>query len=149
MEASSGGVLSGYPLAGIKIVLKSASYRIDDSTEMGFKIAGSMCFKKACANAKPVLLEPVMNVEVVVPFDYMGAVINDLNARRGKIAGISARKDVQVFDAEAPLAEMFGYATNLRSLTQGRAVYTMQLDRYEATPPGKQEEILKRIGRLF
>jgi elongation factor G len=149
MEASSGGVLSGYPLAGIKTVLKSGSYRIDDSTEMGFKIAGSMAFKQACARAKPVLLEPVMNVEVVVPFDYMGAVINDLNARRGKIGGISARKDVQVVDAEAPLAEMFGYATNLRSLTQGRAVYTMQLDRYEATTPGKQEEILKRIGRLF
>jgi elongation factor G len=149
MEASSGGILSGYPLAGIKMVLKSASFRIDDSTEMGFKIAGSMAFKQACAKAKPVLLEPIMKIEVVVPIDYMGGVINDLNARRGRIAGITARKDFQVVDAEAPLAEMFGYATGLRSLTQGRAVYTMQFDRYEATTPGKQEEILRRIGRLF
>jgi elongation factor G len=148
MEASSGGVLSGYPLAGIKTVLKGASFRIDDSTEMGFKIAGTMAFKQACTKAKPVLMEPVMSVEVVVPVEYMGAVINDLNARRGKISGIVARKDAQVVDAEAPLAEMFGYATNLRSLTQGRAVYTMQLDRYEPTTPGIQELLLRRIGRL-
>jgi elongation factor G len=149
MEASSGGVLSGYPLAGIRTVLRSASFRSDDSTEMGFKIAGTMAFKQACTKAVPVLLEPMMKIEVVVPVDYMGAVINDLSARRGRITGITARKDAQVVDAEAPLAEMFGYATNLRSLTQGRAVYTMQLDRYEATVPGIQEAILRRIGRLF
>jgi elongation factor G len=149
MEASSGGMLSGYPLAGIRTVLKSASFRTDDSTEMGFKIAGSMAFKQACAKAGPVLLEPVMTIEVVVPADYMGPVINDLNARRGRIVRIAARRDAQVVDAEAPLAEMFGYATNLRSLTQGRAVYTMQLDRYEPTTPGIQEAILKKIGRLF
>ena len=149
LEASSGGVLSGYPLAGIRTVLRSAAFRSDDSTEMGFKIAGTMAFKQACTKAVPLLLEPLMRVEVVVPVDYMGAVINDLNARRGRIAGITARKDAQVVDAEAPLAEMFGYATNLRSLTQGRAVYTMQLDRYEATTPGIQEAILRRIGRLF
>ncbi len=149
MEASSGGVLSGYPLAGIRTVFKSASYRDDDSTEMGFKIASTMAFKQACLKAGPVLLEPVMRVEVVVPVDYMGAVINDLNGRRGRITGITARRDAQVVDAEAPLAEMFGYATNLRSLTQGRAVYTMQFDRYESTTPGIQETILRRIGRLF
>jgi elongation factor G len=149
MEASSGGVLSGYPLAGIRTVLKSASFRTDDSTEMGFKIAGTMAFKKACSKAGPVLLEPVMKIEVVVPADYMGPVINDLNARRGRIVRITARRDGQVVDAEAPLAETFGYATNLRSLTQGRAVYTMQFDRYEPTTPGIQETILKRIGRLF
>ncbi|MBN1128962.1 MAG: elongation factor G, partial [Chitinispirillaceae bacterium] len=149
LEASSGGVLSGYPLTGIRTVLKGASFRIDDSTEMGFKIAGTMAFKQACTKAKPVLLEPVMSIEVVVPVEYMGAVIHDLNARRGKIAGITARKDAQVVDAEAPLAEMFGYATSLRSLTQGRAVYTMQLDRYDRAAPGVQEEVLRRIGRLF
>jgi elongation factor G len=149
LEASSGGVLSGYPLTGIKTVLKSASFRIDDSTEMGFKIAGTMAFKQACTKANPVLLEPVMSIEVVVPAEYMGAVINDLNARRGKVSGIIARKDAQVVDAEAPLAEMFGYATNLRSLTQGRAVYTMQLDRYDRASAEVQDEVLRRIGRLF
>jgi elongation factor G len=149
MEASSGGVLSGYPLAGIRTVLKGASFRIDDSTEMAFKIAGSMAFKQACTKAGPVLLEPVMSVEVVVCADFMGAVINDLNARRGRVVGITARKDGQVVDAEAPLAEMFGYATSLRSQTQGRALYTMQFDRYEPTTTEIQEEVLRRIGRIF
>jgi len=149
IEASGGGVLSGYPLAGIKAVLKSAVFRADDSTEMGFKIASTMAFKQACLKAKPVLLEPVMTIEVVVPADYVGPVINDLTGRRGKILGISVRRDAQIIDAEAPLAEMFGYATNLRSLTQGRAVYTMQLSRYESTTPGIQEALLRRIGRLF
>ena len=115
----------------------------DDSTEMGFKIAATMAFKQACSKAGPVLLEPVMKIEVVVPADYMGPVINDLNGRRGKVLGITARQEAQVVDAEAPLAEMFGYATNLRSLTQGRAVYTMQFDRYEATTPGIQEDDFK------
>jgi elongation factor G len=149
MEASSGGVLSGYPLTGVRAVFQSASFRTDDSTEMGFKIAGSMAFKQACAKATPVLLEPVMALEVVVGAEYMGPVINDVNGRRGRILKIGARKDGQVVDAEAPLAEMFGYATSLRSLTQGRAVHTMQFDRYEATTPAIQETILRRIGRLF
>jgi elongation factor G len=148
MEASSGGVLSGYPLAGVRAVLKSAFFRTDDSTEMGFKIAGTMAFKQACSKAAPVLLEPVMTIEVVVPVDYMGAVINDLAGRRGRIVRITARRDAQVVDAEAPLAETFGYATSVRSLTQGRALYTMQFDRYEATTPALQETILRRIGRL-
>lgn len=147
IEASSGGMLSGYPVAGIKAILKDAVAREDDSTEMGFKIAGSMAFKQACAKAVPALLEPVMKIEVVVPSDYMGSVINDLNGRRGKILGIHTRKDAQVVDAEAPLSTMFGYATALRSLTQGRAVYTMQLDRYEFTSKQVQEEILRKIGR--
>jgi elongation factor G len=149
MEASSGGVLSGYPLTGVRAVLKNASFRTDDSTEMGFKIAGSMAFKQACGKAGPVLLEPVMALEVVVPAEYMGPVINDLNGRRGRILKIAARKDGQVVDAEAPLSEMFGYATGLRSLTQGRALHTMQFDRYEPTTPAIQETILRRIGRLF
>jgi len=142
-------VMSGYPLTGVRIVLKAMTYREDDSTEMAFKIAGSMAFKNACVKCTPALLEPVMKIEVVVPSDYMGAVINDLNARRGKILGITARKDVQIIDAEAPLSEMFGYATNLRSLTQGRAVYTMQFDHYEQTTKTVQDEVLKRIGRIW
>ena len=115
---------------------------------MGFKIAGDHGLQTGVFEGGPVLLEPVMKIEVVVPADYMGPVINDLNGRRGRIVGITARQDAQVVDAEAPLAEMFGYATNLRSLTQGRAVYTMQFDRYEPTTPGIQETILKRIGRF-
>ena len=149
METSSGGLMSGYPLLGIKITLKRVSLREDDSTEMAFKIAGSMAFKNACSRAAPAILEPVMKIEVVVPPDYMGAVLNDLNARRGKISGINQRKDAQVVDAEAPLSEMFGYATTLRSMTQGRAVYTMQFDHYDRTAKGVQEEILRRIGRIW
>ncbi len=147
IESSSGGTLSGYPLAGIKAVIKEAVYKEEDSTEMAFKIAGTMAYRQACAKAAPVILEPQMKLEVVVPQEYMGSVINDLNGRRGKVSGIEARKDVQVIDAEAPLSEMFGYATALRSLTQGRAVYTMQFDRYEITTKAVQDEILRRIGR--
>jgi len=149
METSGGGVLSGYPLAGIRVVFKSANFRADDSTEMGFKIASTMAFKQACSKAGPVLLEPVMTIEVVVPADYVGSVMNDLTGRRGKILGITVRRDAQRVDAEAPLAEMFGYATHLRSLTQGRAVYTMQFCRYESTTPEIQNALLRRIGRLF
>jgi elongation factor G len=148
-ETSSGGVLSGYPLTGIKIVLLRVSFREDDSTEMAFKMAGSMAFKNACGKSGPGILEPVMKIEVVVPVDYMGAVINDLNARRGKITGINARKDTQVVDALAPLSEMFGYATTLRSITQGRAGYTMQFDHYELTTKAIQEELLRKIGRIW
>jgi elongation factor G len=149
VETSSGGVMSGYPLTGVKTSLVGLTFREDESTEMAFKIAGSMAFKNACVKCTPTLLEPAMKLEVVVPPDYMGAVINDLNARRGKILGISARKDVQIIAGEAPLSEMFGYATMLRSLTQGRAVYTMQFDHYEQTTKGVQAEILKRIGRIW
>jgi elongation factor G len=148
VESSSGGFLSGYPLAGISVQLKNAFFRSEDSTEMGFKIAATMAFKQACLKANPSILEPLMKIEVVVPSDYMGSVINDLSSRRGKVLGIIARNDTQVIDAEAPLSEMFGYATALRSLTQGRAVYTMQLDRYEVTTKTVQEEILRRIGRM-
>ncbi len=148
LESSSGGFLSGYPLTGISVNLKNASYREEDSTEMGFKIAATLAFKQACNKANPAVLEPMMKTEVVVPSEYMGSVINDLNSRRGKILGINARNDAQVIDAEAPLSEMFGYATALRSLTQGRAIYTMQFDRYEVTIKSVQDEILRRIGRM-
>ena len=148
LETSSGGVLSGYPLTGIAIALRQVAFREDDSTEMAFKIAGSMAFKNACGRCGPGILEPVMNIEVVVPVDYMGVVINDLNARRGKITGINPRKDMQVVDAMAPLSEMFGYATSLRSITQGRAGYSMQFDHYELTTKSVQEELLRKIGRI-
>jgi elongation factor G len=149
LEASSGGVLSGYPLVGIRTTLTRVSFREEDSTEMGFKIAGSMAFKQACQKADPAILEPVMKIEVVVPAEYIGPVINDLSSRRGRVAGISARPDGQVVDAEAPLSEMFGYPTSLRSLTQGRAVYTMQFDRYEPTGTDVQDRVLRRIGRIL
>jgi elongation factor G len=147
LEASSGGLLSGYPLTGIKVTLTRIGFREEDSTEMAFKIAGINAFKEACQKAGAALLEPMMKIEIVVPGENMGSVINDLNSRRGKVLGISQRKGVQVVDAEVPLSEMFGYATALRSITQGRAVYTMQFDRYEITGQIEQENILKRIGR--
>jgi elongation factor G len=149
VESSSGGVLSGYPLAGILISLQKVAFREDDSTEMAFKIAGSMAFKNACNRSNPGILEPVMKIDVVVPVDYVGTVINDLNARRGKIIGINSRKDLQALDAQAPLSEMFGYSTVLRSITQGRGSYSMQFDHYELTPNTIQETILKKIGRLW
>jgi elongation factor G len=147
-EASSGGNLSGYPLSGIEVTIVDAEFREEDSSEMAFKIAGTMAFKQACQKASPAILEPVMKIEIVVPAEYLGSVINDVNSRRGKVAGISNRMDLQVLDAEAPLSEMFGYATALRSLTQGRAAYTMQLDRYEITTKSVQDTILRRIGRM-
>ncbi len=147
IEASSGGMLSGYPLTGIRVSLKNINFREEDSTEMAFKIAGITAFKEACSQAEPALLEPMMKIEVVVPNEYIGGVINDLNSRRGKIIGISQRRDMQTIDADVPLAEMFGYATALRSLTQGRAVYTMQFDRFELMERAEQEQLLRRIGR--
>lgn len=146
-EASSGGQLSGYPLMGIKAEVVSIAFREEDSTEMAFKIAGVTAFKNACLKASPVLLEPMMKIEIVMPPENMGPVINDMNGRRGKVLGISQRKEMQVVDADVPLSEMFGYATALRSLTQGRAIYTMQFDRYELTGKTEQDIILKRIGR--
>jgi len=146
-EASSGGMLSGYPITGIQVTLEELNYREEDSTEMAFKIAGINGFKEACQQGNAALLEPMMKIEIVVPGDNMGPVINDLNGRRGKVLGISQRKDAQVVDAEVPLSEMFGYATALRSITQGRAVYTMQFDRYEIAGKAEQDNILKRIGR--
>jgi elongation factor G len=112
---------------------------------MAFKIAGSMAFKEALRRAKPVLLEPIMSVEVVTPEDYMGDVIGDLNSRRGRVGGMDQRGNSQVIHAHVPLSEMFGYSTDLRSRTQGRANYTMQFDSYQQTPASVQEEIVKRV----
>jgi elongation factor G len=144
-EALEGGVIAGYPLVDVRIILTYGSYHDVDSSEMAFKIAGSMAVKKAAKLAKPVLLEPIMAVEVVTPEDYMGDVIGDLSSRRGKVEGMDQRGNAQVIRSQVPLAEMFGYATDLRSRTQGRATYTMQFDSYQQVPQSIAEEITARI----
>jgi elongation factor G len=144
-EALEGGVIAGYPLVDLRATLTGGSYHEVDSSEMAFKIAGSMAIKKAARQAKPVLLEPIMAVEVVTPDDYMGDVIGDLSSRRGKVEGMEQRGNAQVVRAQVPLAEMFGYATDLRSRTQGRATYTMQFDSYQQVPGSIAEEIIARI----
>jgi elongation factor G len=144
-DAMSSGVLAGYPVVDIRARLVFGSYHDVDSSEMAFKIAGSMCFKEACRKAHPVLLEPIMSVEVVTPDDYMGDVIGNLSSRRGKVEGMEQRGSSQVIRAQVPLAEMFGYATDLRSSTQGRATYSMQFNSYQEVPDSIAQEIVKRI----
>ncbi len=139
------GVIAGYPVVDVIVRLVDGSYHEVDSSEMAFRIAGSIAVKNALKQAEPILLEPIMEIEVVVPEEYMGDVIGDLNSRRGKISGILPRKDAQVISAYVPLSEMFGYATDLRSLTQGRAVYTMQFDHYDAMPQNIADEIKEKI----
>ena len=148
IEASGGGEMAGYQINGVKVTLKNIGLRDEDTTEMACKIAGSIAFRKACVKACPALMEPVMKLEIVLPDDYIGQVINDLNSRRGRVVGMSNRREQQIVNAVAPLSEMFGYATALRSITQGRATYTMQFEKYERTSVAVQEKILKRIGRL-
>ena len=144
-EAMRNGVLAGYPVEDIKVKLIDGSYHDVDSSEMAFKIAGSIAFKEAARRADPVLLEPIMDVEVVTPEEYMGDVMGDLSSRRGKIEGLMARKDAQVIKAKVPLSEMFGYSTQLRSMTQGRAIYTMQFAFYEETPQSIADQIIEKI----
>jgi elongation factor G len=144
-DAMQSGVLAGYPVVDIRARLVFGSYHDVDSSEMAFKIAGSMCFKKACRQAHPVLLEPIMSVEVVTPEDYMGDVIGNLSARRGKVEGMEQRGNSQVVRAQVPLAEMFGYATDLRSRTQGRATYSMQFHSYQEVPESVSKEIVARV----
>ena len=144
-DAMSSGVLAGYPVVDIRATLTFGSYHDVDSSEMAFKIAGSMCFKEGCRRAHPVLLEPIMAVEVVTPEDYMGDVIGNLSSRRGKVEGMEQRGNSQVVRAQVPLAEMFGYATDLRSRTQGRATYSMQFSSYQEVPDSIAQEIVKRI----
>jgi elongation factor G len=144
-EAMETGILAGYPIVDVRVELIDGSYHDVDSSEMAFKIAGSMAFKEAIRRAQPVLLEPIMDVEVVTPIDYMGDVIGDLSSRRGKVGGMTQRGDAQVIGASVPLSEMFGYSTRLRSLTQGRAVYSMQFSRYEEVPKSKAEEIISKV----
>jgi elongation factor G len=148
-EALEGGVLAGYPMADVKVTLYDGSYHEVDSSEMAFKIAGSMAVKQAVERAKPVLLEPIMSVEVVVPEEYMGDVIGDLRARRGRIEGMELRGTSQIIKAMTPLSEMFGYATELRSRTQGRGSFTMHFARYEEVSAAIAEEIINRVqGRV-
>jgi elongation factor G len=143
-EAMERGVLAGYPLIGVSATLNDGSFHEVDSSELAFKVAGSMAFQDAAAKAGPVLLEPIMEVEAVTPEDYMGDVIADLNRRRGRIIRMEPRAGFQVVTVHVPLAEMFGYATDLRSATQGRATYTMQFDHYDEVPQPKAEEIISR-----
>ena len=146
--AMQAGVLAGYPVVDVKVTLYDGSYHEVDSSEMAFKIAGSMAFKEACQKAGPTLLEPIMKVSVIVPDEYMGDVIGDLNSRRGQIQGFEARSGAQQIDAFVPLAEMFGYATDLRSRTQGRGQYTMEPSHYIEIPKNIQEKIIdQRTGR--
>ena len=144
-EAMEGGVLAGYPMKDIKVSLYDGSFHEVDSNEMAFKIAGSMAFKEAARKAKPALLEPIMRVEVVVPEEYMGDIIGDLNSRRGRIEGMEPRGGSQVVHAMVPLSEMFGYATEMRSRTQGRASFTMHFAQYEEAPRNVAEEIVARV----
>jgi len=145
-EAMESGVVAGYPVVDARVILRDGSYHEVDSSEMAFKIAGSMAFKEAVRRAKPILLEPIMQVDVVCPDEFMGNVVGDLNARRGRVVGIEARPSIQMIRADVPLAEMFGYATDLRSATQGRATHTMQFARYEPVPSSIAEEIIARVG---
>ncbi len=145
-EAAETGVLAGYPMVDLKVAITDGSYHEVDSSEMAFKIAGSMAFKEACRRSNPVLLEPIMQVEVVVAEEYMGAVVGDLNSRRGRVQSMDTRAGSHVIRATVPLATMFGYATDLRSMTQGRATFTMQFACYEEVPPSIAEEIMAKVA---
>ena len=144
-SALASGVLAGYPTVDVRVTLVDGQYHDVDSSELAFKTAGSMAFKKAAEIARPVLLEPIMSVECVTPEDYLGDVVGDLSSRRGRIEGMEARGNTQVVRAQVPLSEMFGYSTDLRSRTQGRATYTMQFHSYQQVPEGIASEIIKRV----
>ena len=145
IEAMENGIMAGYPVVDVKVELIDGQFHEVDSSEMAFKIAGSMAFKEAAQKANPKLLEPIMDVEVVVPEEYMGDVIGDLSSRRGRIGGMFQRSDARVVAASVPLAEMFGYSTRLRSITQGRAVYSMQFSRYDEMPQAMAEQIITKV----
>ncbi len=145
VESMKNGVLAGYPVEDVKVKLYDGSFHEVDSSEMAFKIAGSMAFKEGARKAQPVLLEPIMAVEVVTPEEYMGDVIGDLNSRRGKIEGMTPRKDAQVVKAAVPLSEMFGYSTVLRSMTQGRAIYSMEISHYDEVPKSVADQIIEKV----
>lgn len=144
-ESLENGIIAGYPVVDVKVTLFDGSFHEVDSSEMAFKVAGSMAVKNAAQKAKPVLLEPIMGIEVVTPEEYMGDVIGDLNSRRGKIQTMNQRANVRVVSAHVPLSSMFGYATDLRSKTQGRATYTMQFSHYEEVPKSISEDIVTKV----
>ena len=135
------GILGGYPVLGVRAILYDGSYHDVDSSEMAFKIAGSMAFKEAMRKGNSMLLEPIMKVDVTVPEEYMGDVIGDINSRRGRIEGMESHNGAQIIHAFVPLGEMFGYSTDLRSKTQGRGVYSMEMSRYETVPKSVQDKI--------
>jgi elongation factor G len=145
-ESMESGVIAGYPVVDVKVTLFDGSYHEVDSSEMAFKVAGSMALKNATKAANPVLLEPLMNVEVVTPEDYMGDVMGDLNRRRGIVQGMEDSPSGKIVTAHVPLSEMFGYATDLRSQTQGRATYTMEFDHYAEAPASVAEEVVKKTA---
>jgi elongation factor G len=140
------GVIAGFPMVDVKVILYDGSYHDVDSSEMAFKIAGSIGFREGAAKANPVLLEPIMKVEVVTPEEYMGDVMGDLNRRRGLVHGIEDMPSGKIIRAEVPLAQMFGYATDLRSATQGRATYSMEFNRYAEAPDNVAEAVIKRAS---
>ena len=144
-QALTSGVLADYPMVDVRVTLLDGSYHDVDSSEMAFRTAGLMGFKEAARKAKPVILEPIMSVEVVTPEDYMGDVMGDLSSRRGQLTGTEQRGSATAIRAHVPLSEMFGYVGDLRSRTQGRATYTMQFDSYQQVPASIQEEIVKRV----
>jgi elongation factor G len=147
-EAAETGILAGYQLIDLKITLLDGSYHDVDSSEIAFKVAGSMAFKQAAQNAGPILLEPISKLEIITPEEFMGAIIGDLNARRGKVHRMDSRGNAQIVKAEAPLATLFGYATDIRSMSQGRATFSMEPSHYAAVPLKVQNEILAKLGRI-
>jgi elongation factor G len=144
-ESMQSGILAGYPMVDIKVILLDGKSHEVDSTELAYRIAGSLAFQNAAAKATPVLLEPVMDVEITVPEDNLGDVINDLNSRRGNILGISPKGNVQSVRVIVPLSEMFGYATRVRSLSQGRAVFTMEFNHYEQVPESLFKSLMSKL----
>ena len=147
-EALEAGVVAGYPVQDIKVTLYDGSYHEVDSSEMAFKIAGSMAVKKGLRAANPVLLEPIFKVEVTTPEEYMGDVIGDLNSRRGQVSGMTDRNNAKIISAEVPLSQMFGYATDLRSKTQGRASYSMEFEKYVEVPKNIAQQVIdERQGK--
>jgi elongation factor G len=147
-EAMAKGVLAAFPMVDLKVTLVDGSYHEVDSSEMAFKIAGSMAFKEGALKAAPILLEPIMSLEIITPEEFMGAVVGDLNSRRGKTTKMEYRVGTNVIAGEVPLANMFGYATDLRSLTQGRATFTLQFSHYHPVPSSLSEEILSQIRKV-
>ncbi|MHB9092001.1 MAG: elongation factor G, partial [Chloroflexota bacterium] len=143
-EALENGVLAGFPMLGVRAMLTDGSFHPVDSSEIAFKIAGSMALRQAAEKAKPVLLEPIMKAEIVVPEEYVGDIIGDFTARRGRIEGMESREGIQVIHGHVPLATMFGYATDLRSRTQGRGVYSIEFEQYEEVPKQAAAELLAK-----
>jgi elongation factor G len=142
------GILAGFPMVDVKVTLIDGSYHDVDSSEMAFKIAGSMGFKEGARRANPILLEPMMSIEIITPEEFVGQVVSDLNSRRGKTTRVEYRKGTNVITGEVPLANVFGYVTDLRSLTQGRATFTLQFSHYSPVPPSVSEEILSELKRV-